>query len=158
MCKRANFLFALVLVALSGEASGSSCPDGTLHDQVRIVDTIVYALLTEAHFMESKSEQISGTFKVHEVIKGQVEQEFVVTTSADWAFGSGVPLTVGFYYLLFFDSDIFGISSCSGSGQQPTQDRIEDVKRIVHGNRVALFNTSLTAFGRKLPFKKLSFH
>ena len=129
----ARALAVAAILAFAGEALGSQCATQTLDEQIERVNTIVFAVLIEAHIVDEAFQRASATFRVHEVLKGTVDNEFVLTTSADFGVGTGIGLLIGMHYLLFFNSDINGISSCGGSGRA-TVARVEEVRQRISGN------------------------
>ena len=124
-------LCVLATLCVWAEASSFSCARQTLEEQVDQVDTIVFAVLIAAYVYDQSFERASATFTVHELLKGRMsDEEFTVTTSADFGTGSGVRLTLGMHYLLFFNEDSMRIHVCQGSGQASVA-RVEKVKELL---------------------------
>ena len=132
MTRPVQALVAVAIFTLWSDASWSECAEQTLDEQIERVDTIVFAVLVEAHIEDEEFRRASATFRVHEVLKGAVDDEFVLKTSANHLTGTGVGLLIGTHYLLFFNSDIMGFGRCGGSGRAKVE-RIDEVRRRIKG-------------------------
>lgn len=135
VCRITKAPAIIATLVLGSDVLGSSCPVLTTHDQIEQVDTIVYAVLIQAQIEGENFALASGTFRVHEVLKGTAGNKVVLTTSADLGSVASLGLLVGARYLLFFNSGVMHIARCSGSGQA-SKGQAGEIRRRIKANTV----------------------
>lgn len=108
-------LFGLVFIAPQITRAECECQTGSVEDAIRNADRIFRAELISAHISEDNSQAISFVVKVDDVIRGNTEKQYQLTTGLPDS--CGVSVRLGFHDMYVLGPDETSVSSCAGSGR-----------------------------------------
>ena len=90
------------------------CPINSIEESVRKADRIFQGRVVSAIYEPTKSDSIEFAVKVDEIIRGNLESEYRLTTSLPSTCGVSVKLAVRAMFILGPDGQ--SVSTCTGSG------------------------------------------
>lgn len=107
--------FGFAILAAQVTRAECECPPGSVEQAIRDADRIFRAGVISARISEDDSRTIEFVVTVDDVIRGNPETQYRLTT--EYPDSCGVSVRLGFHDMYVLGPDETSVSSCTGSGR-----------------------------------------